>query len=334
MLAPTSLVTLHFIFIFILPSSSLSLSLSCHPLVYPPAPLTTLLRAKVSSTPEHELQYWPFIFLSFYPVAPCIRLFIRSPFTSPEHLFIALRMGQGHHYPTQLYMRYAYCRNDKFCSSVFVPVRIIWKRYFIPGCRVQGLVSAQRSHTARQKKRHTDPSWQDPPRFKKKGTDRPTPLQLKQRETSQTLQHRERPLKVSNTERDLSPSDKDRFSPLSWPTTWPQVTQGKINTTLFKLLVVILIRFFVALKLLFLVVWLPVLTPFPGLVGFKQQQYFIPAAACCCLPRQAHHHPRLSVGRRSKIMRYLTLPQLQLAALSSSWWYCVEKNIQNITYLL
>ena len=138
--------------------------------------------------------------LSFYPVAPCIRLFIRSPFTSPKHLFIALRMGQGHHYPTQLYMRYAYCRNDKFCSSVFVPVRIIWKRYFIPGCRVQGLVSAQRSHTARQKRdtqTHLDKTH--PASKKREQTDPP-----------HFSSNRERPLKLSNTERDLSKSPTQR----------------------------------------------------------------------------------------------------------------------------
>ena len=128
-----------------------------------------------------------------------------------------------------------YCRIDKFCSSVFVPVRIIWKRYFIPGCRVQGLVSAQRSHTARQKKRHTDPSWQDPPRFKKREQTDP-PHFSSNRERPLKLSNTEKgPLKVSNTEWDLSPSDKDRFSPLSWPTTWPKVTQGKINATLFNL---------------------------------------------------------------------------------------------------
>ena len=63
--------------------------------------------------------------------------------------------------------------------------------------------------------------------------------------------------------------------------------------------VVILVRFFVALKLLFLVVWLPVQTPFPGLVAFKQQQYFIPAeqhaVVCRARPTTTHASP-LAVG--------------------------------------
>ena len=137
-----------------------------------------------------------FIFLScrsvhppFYPVA----------LYSPEHLFIALRMGQGHHYPTQLYMRY------KFCSSVFVPVRIIWKRYNIPGWRVEGFVSAQRSHSA-DKKETLGPIQTRPTPLQKKGRYRPTPLQLK---------HRERDLLNSPTQRGTSQSLQHRVGPLT-----------------------------------------------------------------------------------------------------------------------